>query len=121
MLIRLLISSSLLVLSFVGCSSPTSTNTPEPKTVQVSMIDSAFQPSETTINVNDTVEWSNDGLRTHTSTSGTSGTPDGIWNSGDLAPGATYSRKFTETGTFNYYCTYHFAMGMTGKIIVVSP
>ena len=107
---------------FLSCSNtPTGSNTPEPKIVDVSIVDNQFQPPSKTINVNDTVKWTNNGVRVHTSTSGVNGVPDGKWDSGDLQPGISYSFKFTSTGTFNYYCTHHVTMGMTGTITVVQP
>jgi plastocyanin len=32
--------------------------------------------------------------------------------------GATYDHTFTTTGTFPYYCSVHFFLGMTGTITV---
>lgn len=116
--ISLLALSALIVL-LAGCSSsPTSSNPTTPTTHDISIVDSAFQPQNKTIAVGDSVRWTNNGARTHTSTSGTSGTPDGIWNSGDITPGNTYERTFDTAGTFPYYCKYHYATGMTGTITV---
>ena len=32
--------------------------------------------------------------------------------------GATYEHTFTQAGTFPYYCSVHFSLGMTGTITV---
>lgn len=80
-------------------------------TVQVSIIDFAFSPTPITINVGDTVTWTNNGAVTHTTTSLT----PGIWDSGFLQPGGTFSHTFTQAGTFDYECTIH---GFTGRVIV---
>src|SRR5512133_1766632 len=56
-------------------------------TVDVSMVSFAFQPKDLTINVGDTVRWTNMASAIqHTSTSGTGCTADGKWDSGLLAP-----------------------------------
>lgn len=56
----------------------------------------------------------------HTVTKNTkNGGPGKFWDSGDLAPGKTWSRTFSRIGTFNYLCTYH--DHMRGKIVVVAP
>ena len=117
-LISLLALSAIIVL-VTGCSSsPTSSNPPTPTTHDISMVDSAFQPQTITVKMGDSIRWTNNGARTHTSTSGTNGVPDGIWDSGDIASGNTYERVFDTAGTYPYYCHYHWAMGMTGTITV---
>jgi plastocyanin len=42
--------------------------------------------------------------------------PDGMFDSGALLNGESYERKFSQKGTFDYYCTLH--TWMTGQIIV---
>jgi plastocyanin len=84
------------------------------KTVSVSIIDTAFSSADITVNVGDTVKWTNTGAVPHTVTSTSSGPLD----SGQLAPGATYQFTFTEVGTYNYKCLNH--VTMTGVIRVVS-
>jgi plastocyanin len=41
---------------------------------------------------------------------------DGRWDSGDLAPGATYSVTFQPPGIYYYFCRHH--KGMQGTIVV---
>lgn len=117
-----LLALTAIIAMLAGCSSsPSSPNPPAPETHDVSMVSNTFSPATITINEGDTIRWTNNDVRVHTSTSGTNGTPDGKWNSGDVAIGATYLRVFNAAGTFPYYCTYHFVMGMTGTITVVTP
>jgi plastocyanin len=70
-----------------------------------------FTPATVTINVGDTVTWRNNSQMPHTSTSN-----DDVWDSGNLAPGQSFSFTFKEAGTFGYYCAYH--EGQVGKVIV---
>jgi len=118
-----LLALTAITVMLASCSnSPSSTPNPTaPETHDVSMTNSLFSPADITINEGDTIRWTNNDTRTHTSTSGTNGVPDGIWNSGDVTPGNTYERVFNAAGTYPYYCHYHFAMGMTGTITVVTP
>lgn len=87
--------------------------------VSVSVGDFSFSPSSVDVNMGDSVEWTNHSTYyVHTSTSGTNGTPDGNWDSGDIGIGRNFTHAFTSGGTFPYFCRYHYAMGMTGSVIV---
>ncbi|MFO0753950.1 MAG: S-layer homology domain-containing protein [Thermodesulfovibrionales bacterium] len=86
-------------------------------TVDISMSNFSFSPPSVTINVGDTVRWTNS-QGTHTTTSGTGCTADGQWNSGLLSQGQTYSVTFNSVGTYSYYCIPHCSAGMTGTITV---
>jgi len=83
----------------------------------VTMSNFKFVPSTLTIAVGDTVKWVAESAG-HTTTSGTNGVKDGKWDSGTVATGNTYSFVFTQAGTYPYYCTPHWALGMTGTITV---
>ncbi len=73
-----------------------------------------FQPDTIVINVGDTVMWTNTSTGIpHTTTSDT-----GLWDSGTMNPGATFSHTFTAPGTYLYHCTFHVNLGMVGSIIV---
>jgi plastocyanin len=65
-----------------------------------------------TIKAGTTVTWHNIDDTEHTSTS-----DSGIWNSGIIPVGGSFSRTFNSTGTFPYHCLIH---PMTATIIVVS-
>src|ERR1700741_685434 len=79
-----------------------------------------FTPSSVTIHPGDTVHWtwsSSD----HSTTSGSPGMPNGMWDSGILNQGATFDHTFNTAGSFNYYCAVHGACcGMTGTITVAN-
>jgi plastocyanin len=72
---------------------------------------SSFSPSTTTVPVGTTVTWTNNDITTHTVTSDTN-----VWNSGNLAPGDSYSFTFNTKGTFAYHCMIHGFM--RGTVVV---
>lgn len=79
-----------------------------------------FNPSSVTIHIGDTVQWTW-AASGHSSTSGTPGSPSGLWDSGIRSQGATFTHTFTAAGSFPYYCTPHGACcGMTGAVVVAS-
>ncbi len=83
----------------------------------VNMVNYAFVPDSLAVEFGDTVVWL-DVSGTHTTTSGVNGVPDGIWDSGFLSPGDSFAFAFDTLGTFPYYCTPHWSLGMIGKIVV---
>ena len=79
-----------------------------------------FTPSSVTIHPGDSVlwTWSASG---HSSTSGSPGMPNGLWDSGIINQGAMFTHTFNTTGSFPYYCTVHGACcGMVGTVVVMS-
>ncbi|MGH2418709.1 MAG: cupredoxin domain-containing protein [Candidatus Limnocylindria bacterium] len=79
----------------------------------VQIAEFAFTPAVVTVNVGDTVTWTNLDAVVHTATS-TAGTFD----SGDLAQGQSFTVTFTAPGTYPYVCTPH--PSMTGTIVVAA-
>ncbi len=80
-----------------------------------------FSPDTLTIRVGQTVTWQWEASaysESHSVTSGTACTPNGLFDSGVKAGNASFSYKFTEPGTYTYYCSVHCGMGMTGTITV---
>ena len=80
-----------------------------------------YTPSILTIKSGTIVTMTNtDPTGVHTFTSGTvdgfTPYPDGMFDSQVLITGDAYERKFSQKGTFDYYCTLH--TWMTGQIIV---
>jgi plastocyanin len=71
-----------------------------------------FAPGSVTIKAGQYVTWRNDDATNHTTTEDTGPT----WNSGALAPGASFQRSFSTPGTFTYHCAIH--AGMTGTVTV---
>jgi plastocyanin len=76
----------------------------------VSLGNKAYSPDPISINVGDTIVWSNQDSVAHTVTSATAGgsfTSSGPLSSGALTQGQTFSQRFTTTGTFTYGCQIH--------------
>jgi plastocyanin len=71
----------------------------------------AYAPNPINVAVGGTVTWTNNDNTAHTSTA-----DGGAWNSGTIAPGASFSRTFPAAGTFPYHCTIH--PGMVGTVTV---
>ena len=82
--------------------------------------DFVFSPPNQTVSVGDTITWNNVGAIVHTSTSGTSGTASGLWDSGTMTPGGpSFSFTFNvPAGNYPYYCTFHYTIGMVGSVTV---
>ena len=82
----------------------------------ISMGSSSFSPNIVTVTSGTRVTWTNTDSAPHTVTA-----DNGSYNSGALAPGATYALTFTAKGEYTYYCALHGGkggVGMSGKIIV---
>ncbi len=65
-----------------------------------------------------TVQWINDDSVAHTVTA-----DGGAFDSGSLAPGATFSFTFSQAGDFPYYCHFHGGpggQGMSSRVTVTS-
>jgi len=79
-----------------------------------------FYPAFVSIQQGDTVQWIWDD-DTHSTTSGSPGSPSGFWNSGVLNDGATFMHVFSDPGTFPYYCSVHGGCcGMVGTVYVAA-
>jgi plastocyanin len=70
----------------------------------------AFSPKTVTVNVGDTVTWTNNDTVTHTATSA------GNFDTGNIGGGASKSVTFQTAGTFAYVCSIH--SSMTGTVVV---
>lgn len=70
-----------------------------------------FNPKAFTIGVGDAVHVHNGDTITHTFTGPS-------WDTGDMGPGAVKTLRFNTAGTFNFYCTPHRSLGMTGTLTV---
>ena len=80
-----------------------SADTPTPASeVSVEIKDFAFNPATLTIAAGTTVTWTNNDTTAHTVTAA-----DGSFDSGNLAPGDSFSFTFEDAGTFDYVCSYH--------------
>lgn len=72
----------------------------------------AFSPKTVTVNVGDTVTWTNDDTVTHTATSA------GNFDTGSIGGGAAKGVTFQKAGTFAYVCSVH--SSMTGTVVVLA-
>jgi len=85
----------------------------------VSVLDGAFTPLAVTIHAGTTVRWTSLGHMFHTVTSGVPGSSEGKLFDQGLGPGKSFTFRFTQTGTFDYFCRVHVQFGMAGKVIVI--
>jgi plastocyanin len=81
-----------------------------------SLTTDAYQPNPVQVSVGDTVTWANDDAQPHTATSGEAVIPDGNFDSGIMAPAATFDFTFTEAGEYPYFCLLH--PNMVGTVSV---
>ena len=76
-----------------------------------------YIPATVSINVDDTVSWSNDDTAAHTVTGGSAADgPSGVFDSSLLIAGGTFEHTFDSSGTEDYYCMVH--PWMTGSVKV---
>ena len=83
------------------------------KTMTVNIKDFAFHPSHMTVAPGTTVKWVNKDKTAHTATSTQ---PRGVFDSGKLKRGESYSFTFKHPGTYKYYCKIH--PNMKGTVTV---
>jgi plastocyanin len=79
--------------------------------VKASMKSTAFQPSRLEITAGTTVAWANNDAVEHTVTA-----IDRSFDSGNIAPGASWQYTFTRPGTYQFFCVVH--PFMKGVVIV---
>ena len=97
---------------------PTASATPLPAPTTVTANIQNIQHVDLTIQVGTTVVWKQREENFHTTTSGRPDNPTGIWDSPILEQGGSFSRTFTEVGTFPYFCKIH-PSSMQATITVV--
>ena len=102
-----------------GCSSPTTSGLaavppPPPGTVDVTIQDFTFTPSNITIHAGMSVRWVNAGPSAHTTmsdagvwASGTLGAPNGGTYGGGGSQSGIFTFKFDSVGTYAYHCAIH--------------
>lgn len=97
---------------------PTVTATATPVVVNVSLINTTFDPMSVTVAAGTTVVWTNNDTRAHTVTSDP-GDPVSF-DSGNIPVGQTFQYTFTVPGTYGYHCQYHGGpgTGMYGTVTV---
>ena len=80
-------------------------------TTTVEAVDNAFRPQSVTVTVGDTITWQNTGEAPHD-------VKASAFQSGNIAPGASWSWNASKAGTYSYVCSYHSSVGMTGTVVV---
>lgn len=127
LLMYLLLVMALLIIALplAGCAgtgktvSSTAAETTTANSNQVICKNNKFVPDTLTVKVGTTVTWVNQDGYIHTVTSGTSPSDrSGLFDSGNLNGGETFSFTFDKAGTYDYFCIPHFSLGMIGKIMV---
>ena len=116
--IRLILTCGAIVAS-AACSSSSSPTTPSNASgTPVSIVSgattlttTAYSPNPIVLAVGGTATWKNNDNVAHTASAN-----DGTWDSGSIAPGASFSRTFPAAGSFPYKCTFH--PGMVGTVTV---
>jgi plastocyanin len=87
-----------------------------------------FEPAQVTIRAGEQVEWRNETAHAHTVTANPERAanpahvilPEGAepFDSGEIAPGASFSYTFDVPGTYIYVCGPHEEQGMMGIVVV---
>lgn len=85
----------------------------EPGPDEVWMQSHAFTPLNLNVEPGTTVTWTNQEDHAHDVTSGSNREPDGLFSSGDIAPGGIFEYTFDEPGTYDYFCSPHDNMSAT--------
>jgi plastocyanin len=129
---RLVVGSLLCALGIAACggSSPTSSTTGSNPaaggvaSASVSIMNTAYSPSNVSIKAGGSVQWTNHDATTHSVTADATGgfdsnligtMPDPY---GGMTAGGTFKQNFPSAGTFTYHCTYHASMHGT---VTVNP
>ena len=91
--------------------------------IKVTIANSAFSPSKIEVQAGTTVTWTNNDAMPHTVTSTKSDDVDsatsGLFDSGTLQTGESFSYTFERAGDYPYECTIHASMAsMHGKVEV---
>ena len=73
----------------------------EPQTFQFEMHGMQFVPVSLQVHVGDHIVWTNKDLVPHTATA------PGVFDSGPVQPGGTWSFTVTQPGALDYVCTLH--------------
>ena len=100
-----LLAAFLFTIVLAGCSKSSDNPGTDASPNTIHMKNSVFSVQELKISSGTTVTWINDDTKLHSVTA-----KDDSFDSGDMPPGASYSRTFTTTGTITYYSKHWFEM-----------
>jgi plastocyanin len=81
-----------------------------------SLTTDAWSPNPVQVSAGTTVTWTNDDSQPHAVNAGENATPTGLFDSGIMAPAATFEHTFTEAGEYPYFCLLH--PNMVGTVSV---
>jgi plastocyanin len=100
---------------------PTPSPTKKPaSTLTIYTNDYYFMPQNPTVPVGTKVTVMNPTTDSHTWTSGSNGIHTGPFNSGKLNYGQSYTYTFSQAGSYNFFCKYHYSSNnMKGHITVM--
>ncbi len=87
---------------------------------RVQVLDNTFRPEDLEVPAGTTVVWQNMGRNAH-DIAPAEGDLYGVGKA-RFVPGDSYSHRFTEPGTYDYYCTLHATpdAGMIGTVTVTA-
>lgn len=94
-------------------------------TAEVTVVDSAYEPREVSIEAGGTVTWTQTGTLPHSVTAddGSFDSHPSCGSGACMGPGDTFQHTFTEPGTYAYYCRIHGGpggAGMSGTVVVAA-
>ena len=92
----------LIVFSLIGPLIPTARAA---STIDVGIVDYAFQPTPVNVMPGDTVRWTNNVATPHSVVSDTGSSE--VFSSPTLSQGQTFTHQFNTTGDFAYHCGIH--------------
>lgn len=92
---------SKLVGSGGGGNAAKATHEPPAPVSSISIVNGKFRPKNATVKLGATVTWTNNSDKPESVTSDS----PGLFDSGPLAPGATWQYTFSKAGTFPYHST----------------
>ncbi len=75
-----------------------------------------YTPATITVAAGQTITWHNETIGPHTVTSTT-----GLFNSERIESGTSFSLRFANPGTFDYYCTVHPFMKGVVTVLAIAP
>jgi len=93
----------------------------------VEMVEMRYEPADLTIRSGTTVTWTNESDFVHTVTTNSALLQDGSlvsspageeFDSGNIAPGASWSHTFATPGEYRYACIPHELAGMVARLVV---
>lgn len=89
-------------LALALATAPAAAGGPAPLGPASAIHDRIYAPAAITVAAGQTITWRNETLGPHTVTSTSE-----LFNSGRIEGGTSYALRFSNAGTFDYYCTVH--------------